>query len=220
MRVALLIGLSLVCANAQAAAPKKVTTTVETVTATTAEGIEKLVSAETRATAKSQALTGRFVQLKTLSDLPKPLRSSGQFFFARGRGVLWQVEQPFVAEYLLAGDQLTAREQGGASVTVGAAQQPGLAAASRLFAALFALDLSVLETDFVLTGTRAGDTWRIVLKPRHAALASALTEATLEGAAQLQQVRLVDGRGDVTTIELADLKPLAVLPPEVLARWP
>lgn len=188
-------------------------------TATTADGIEKLVSAETRAAAKSPALTGRFVQLKSLSDLPKPLRSSGQFFFARGRGVLWQVEQPFAAEYLLAGEKLIAREQGREQV-MGAAQQPGLAAASRLFAALFALDLSVLETDFSLTGIRTGEAWRIVLKPRHAALASALTEATLEGAAQLQRVRIVDGRGDVTAIELTDLKPLAALPPEVLAGWP
>lgn len=210
MRAALLLTLLLVLPAARAelfATPRR------------AAEIEALVSAETRASAHGAALTGSFVQKKFLAELPQPLRSSGDFVYARGRGVIWRVRQPLSAEYVLAGNTLIARE-GGSEQRLGAEAQPGLAAVSRLFAALFALDLESLERDFLLYGERSGSRWSIGLKPRHAALTGALTVARLDGSRQLERVVITDGRGDRTEIELEQLQALDALPAEALARFP
>lgn len=184
-----------------------------------AADVEALVSAETRASAQGAALTGDFVQKKFLAELPQPLRSSGDFVYARDRGVIWRVRQPLSAEYILAGNALITRE-GGIEQRLGADAQPGLAAVSRLFAALFALDLESLERDFLLYGERRGNHWSIGLRPRHTALASALIEARLDGSRQLEQVVIIDGRGDRTEVELEHLQSVKVLPADALARFP
>ncbi len=180
--------------------------------------VEQLLPPASRATLRAAVTTGAFVQKKQLADLPQPLISSGRFLLARGIGIDWQVQKPFASDFLLTADALM--EKSGSSVRRrGAKQQPALAAASRLLLALFALDVASLESEFRFAGAKVGSGWQLKLTPRHAALASAFTEAWVEGDSLLRRVRLVDGRGDVTEISFSEQATQAALTPAQKARF-
>lgn len=183
-----------------------------------AAGVEQLLPAATRATLRAAVATGAFVQKKQLADLPKPLVSSGRFLRARGLGIDWQVQKPFASDFVLTTAALT-EKSGGSVRRSAAAQQPALAAASRLLLALFALDVKTLESEFRFAGAKVGSGWQLKLTPRHAALASAFTEAWVEGDSLLRRVRLVDGRGDVTEISFSEQATQAALTPAQKARF-
>jgi hypothetical protein len=77
---------------------------------------------------------------------------------------------------------------------------------SRVFFALFALDLESLSHDFTLSGRNAGNAgWEIGLKPRDKALGSVFRQAVVSGAASVRGVTLEDGNGDRSEIELSDV---------------
>ena len=135
-----------------------------------------------RSIAGAKVVRGRFVQRRHLAGLARPLESSGTFLFARGSGIDWHTEQPFDSQFLLTGSRITQRDEGGVSLEIDAAEQPALAVVSRVFFALFALDLDALSHDFELYGERVGDAgWVLGLKPRTEALASVFRQALVRG---------------------------------------
>jgi hypothetical protein len=164
----------------------------------------------TRATARSlenaQVVRGRFVQRRYLTDLAQPLESRGSFLFARGAGIEWHTEQPFDSQFLLTDAGITQRDEGGVSLHVTAADQPALAVVSRVFFALFALDLPALSHDFELYGEARGAGWVLGLKPRANALGSVFRQALVSGGASVERVVLEDGNGDRSEIELSNVQ--------------
>ena len=164
----------------------------------------------TRATAqsleKSQVVRGKFVQRRYLADLAQPLESSGTFLFARDVGIEWHTAQPFDSQFLLAESGITQRDEGGVSLRIEAADQPALAVVSRVFFALFALDLPALSHDFELYGEARGTGWVLGLKPRAQALGSVFRQAIVSGGATVERVVLEDGNGDRSEIILSGVQ--------------
>ncbi len=173
--------------------------------------IEALLPAETFRMARSAALSGRFVQTRTLKGLARPLRSSGRFAYARDHGVLWSVQQPFAEDYVFSGDRL---------IATGGASPPAFGTEiARLLTALFTLELTALERSFALQAQRDKSGWNLRLIPRHRALSAALREVRLEGRRHLQRVRIEDDDGNLTRIDLSQLRVVKALPAEVLAKF-
>ena len=52
---------------------------------------------------------GQFTQLKTVQGFKQPLKSSGDFVVARGKGIAWQVRQPFASTLIVKPDSLLYR---------------------------------------------------------------------------------------------------------------
>lgn len=187
--------------------------------AATAESIRRLVPATATTVAAEPVLQGRFNQARKLSDLPKPLLSSGRFVFARDRGVLWQVEKPFASEFVLTPAAMITRE-GGRERRMAAQEQPGLNIATRLFTALFTLDIAALEKDFTLHAAGDAKAWTLGFKPKHAALAQHFATATMQGGADVESIRLTDARGDVTELKLSGLTSAKTLSSADAKRFP
>ena len=164
----------------------------------------------TRATAQSleqaKAVRGKFVQRRYLADLAQPLESSGTFLFARAAGIEWHTVQPFDSQFLLAESGITQRDEGGVSLRIEASEQPALAVVSRVFFALFALDLPALSHDFELYGEARGKGWVLGLKPRAEALGSVFRQAIVSGDATVERVVLEDGNGDRSEIILSGVQ--------------
>jgi outer membrane lipoprotein carrier protein LolA len=165
------------------------------------------LAALTRATAqslaKAKAVRGGFVQRRYLADLAQPLESSGKFLFARDAGIEWHTEKPFDSQFLLAESGITQRDEGGVTMSIKASEQPALAVVSRVFYALFALDIDALSHDFELFGERRGASgWVLGLKPRAEALGSVFRQAIVSGGASVERVVLEDGNGDRSEIVL------------------
>jgi hypothetical protein len=158
-----------------------------------------------RALETAKVVRGRFVQRRHLAGLAQPLESSGTFLFARSAGIEWHTEQPFDSQFLLAESRITQRDEGGVTLSLDAAEQPALAVVSRVFFALFALDLEKLSQDFELFGERRGAGWVLGLKPRAPALGRVFRRAIVTGGTSVERVVLEDGNGDRSEIELREV---------------
>lgn len=204
MKYAGLLVLALACGTTAAATPASADAVFDH-PASTAE-----LATLTRATAGSlkdaKVVRGRFVQRRHLADLAQPLESSGSFLFARGAGIEWHTEQPFDSQFLLTDAGITQRDEGGVSLRIEASDQPALAVVSRVFFALFALDLDALSHDFELYGEPRGTGWVLGLKPRANALGSVFRQALVSGDASVARVVLEDGNGDASEIELRNVQ--------------
>ena len=160
---------------------------------------QAIVNAAMPGIAQVQVLRGRYTQRKFLREIRRPLASSGEFLLVRGRGIWWHTQVPMESELLLS------RRDG---------QPPGVQMAASTFFAMFALDLDTLAQSFDLFAMQSGSRWLLGLRPRDAALAAWFQQITLSGAAQLQQVTLVETTGDRTEIDLdAVSQPLSSLTP-------
>lgn len=172
----------------------------------TTRDLAAITSVPAAALAKAQVVRGRFVQRRHLAGLVQPLESKGTFLFARGVGIEWHTELPFDSQFVLTDAGITQRDEGGEPLRISAADQPALTVVSRVFFALFALDLESLSHDFALSGQRVGDAgWEIGLKPRDKALGSVFRQAVVSGATSVRSVTLEDGNGDRSQIELSDV---------------
>jgi hypothetical protein len=168
----------------------------------TAAQLTQLTRPTAQSLEKARAVRGKFVQRRYLADLVQPLQSSGVFLFAREAGIEWHTERPFDSQFLLAESGITQRDEGGVTLTIKASEQPALAVVSRVFFALFALDIGALSHDFELYGEARGAGWVLGLKPRAEALGSVFRQAIVTGGATVESVVLEDGNGDRSEIVL------------------
>ncbi len=188
-------------APASATPPTSAADSVFAHKATPAE-LAQLTQATAQSLGKAQAVRGKFVQRRHLAELAQPLESSGSFLFARAAGIEWHTELPFDSQFLLAESGITQRDEGGVTLRIQASEQPALAVVSRVFFALFALDLDALSHDFELYGKTRGTGWVLGLKPRAEALGSVFRQAIVSGSTTVERVVLEDGNGDSSEIIL------------------
>lgn len=153
---------------------------------------------------KARVVRGTFVQRQRLQGLAKPLKSSGEFVFARDAGVVWTTLEPFPSRLVLSRDGLV-QQQGEDIVRIEAAREPGVRFVAEIFLGLFALDIEALADDFELYAVSGPQGWTLGLKPRRAALRGVFEHAILTGDRQLDRVTLRHPRGDETRIELGEL---------------
>jgi hypothetical protein len=172
--------------------------------ATTAQ-LAMLTRATVHSLESAKVVRGRFVQRRYLADLAQPLQSTGSFLFARQAGIEWHTEEPFDSQFLLTESGITQRDEGGVSLHIQASEQPALAVVSRVFFALFALDIDALSHDFELFGEPRGTGWVLGLKPRAAGLGSVFRHAVVSGGASVDRVVLEDGNGDRSEIDLREV---------------
>lgn len=64
-------------------------------------GAQELLAQVRQRVQDAPVVRGEFEQLKTVKGFKQPLRSSGDFIVARGKGIVWHVLKPF--ESTLAG---------------------------------------------------------------------------------------------------------------------
>lgn len=166
--------------------------------------LQQMLAPVTQRLDGATALRGQFVQHNYLHGLPVPLLSLGDFLVARGLGVDWHTLKPFDAEVVLTPQALIQRS-GGSTQTLGADEQPGLAAVARTFDAMFTLDLPQLARRFNLYGSQSGEGWILGLKPRDAALAAHLRAVVVSGSNHPDQVTLYQAGGDRTEIMFSNV---------------
>lgn len=132
-----------------------------------------------------QLLRGRFVQHRLLRDIPRPLKSSGEFLMLRDRGIWWHTQLPLDTTLSFAVGDRTSREP-----------------AAAVFLALFTLDLDTLARSFDLFLLQTDGHWLLGLRPRDAAVAAWIGQITLSGSRQVERVSLLEATGDRSEIEL------------------
>ncbi|MGH8462008.1 MAG: outer membrane lipoprotein carrier protein LolA [Stenotrophobium sp.] len=169
--------------------------------------------------ARVPVLRGQFTQIKTLQEIPAPLKSTGRFIISRTQGIYWHTLTPFDSEFILTPTQMLQVDGGKVAVRIDAATQPGLKVVGDVFFSIFNLDPAALASNFTLYGMSAAKGWVMGLRPRNSALGSLLTEAVITGDRRVSKVNLLDAHGDRTEITLENTTGTAALTPQEAALF-
>ena len=148
-------------------------------------------------------LRGEFVQEKRVSGFTRPLRSTGTFLIARGKGVVWKTLAPFPSEMVVTGDRILSRQRDGiARVEVDAREQPALRGINAAMLALVNGDIDRLSSQFDIRASapEGAGRWTLLLTPKSRALARAFARIELEGGRHVRVARIVEAGGDATTL--------------------
>lgn len=171
--------------------------------------------------ADAPVLKGTFEQRKSVKGFRNPLVSRGDFLVARDRGVVWATREPFASALIVTRDRLLSRQADGTVNTqVDASHEPGIRAVNEMLFALMSANLAVLSARFEVDGSLPGkEGWRLVLKPRDAALAQWVSRIELDGDRFVRKVRFAEAAGDSSEILLAGHTTAQVLTPGDAARF-
>jgi hypothetical protein len=154
------------------------------------ESIQQLVNVAAGELIAADAMQGRFIQRKSIPQLPQPLRSEGRFLYARDHGIWWHTETPFPSTLLLTPDGLRQSYVGSRGEV---ARDPGALAVVDIFFSLLSLDFERLSETFELFGQATDTGWRVGLVPHDAALVAVVQRAVVEGDRSVRHVELISG---------------------------
>lgn len=145
-----------------------------------------------------------FEQIRTIKDMPQPLRSSGEMLIARDNGLLWDQKAPFPMMLLLDDARMVQTINGQPPQTITAENNPQMFQFNHLLRALFQADRKVLEENFRIDFKDLGnDRWSLVLTPTTTPLDKIFATLDLGGATYLESIVLNDKQGDRTEIALS-----------------
>jgi outer membrane lipoprotein-sorting protein len=154
---------------------------------------------------RASAIRARFTQTQTRAALKQPLISSGSLLLVRGRGVVWHIETPYQATYLIT-DAGVHEVNASGQPTGGASPHGtrGVAEVSRMMRAMLGGDLSALYSRFDVQATGTPAQWRMQLTPNQPQLAQAIKSLQMSGGSYLRTLRITLANGDVTTLDFSD----------------
>ncbi|EMN5546314.1 outer membrane lipoprotein carrier protein LolA [Enterobacter cloacae] len=154
--------------------------------------------------AEQPVVRAHFEQVRTIKDMPQPLRSQGEMVIARDSGLLWDQKAPFPMTLLLDDKRMVQTINGQPPQTITADNNPQMFQFNHLLRALFQADRKVLEDNFRIDFKDQGEgRWSLVLTPTTTPLNTLFTTLDLGGATYLESVRLNDKQGDRTDITLS-----------------
>lgn len=146
-----------------------------------------------------------FTQQKSLKALTRPLTSKGRLIFVAGKGVLWQVLEPFPARLLIKSDALIRWNDDGIAQKVNLDQTPVFRALSHVFLALFSGETDKLQDIFDVESQSARSKWRLTLVPRTKILAAIIATVRASGGRFVNEVLIEEKQGDRTSIRFTDI---------------
>lgn len=190
-----------VCANLMAFSPVQAVPSAPVAAKTEAANAQALLAQVRQRVQDAPVVRGQFTQLKTVQGFKQPLKSSGDFVVARGKGIAWQVRQPFASTLIVKPDSLLSRAaDGSVAMQMKAQDEPVLRTINAMLFAVMAADLAQLSQYFEVTGQVHSSGWKLHLVPRDAMLAQWLQAVDLSGQQFVQEVQLQEARGDRSQI--------------------
>lgn len=151
---------------------------------------------------KPENVQGNFVQQRFLKSLVKPITTSGQFSLVKNKGLLWQMQKPFVRRLKVSSEGI--QQWNGVSWVN--SQKFGQSEQIALFLNLLTGDVSGLSQHFeiILTGTEKQ--WRLKLLPRTLIMKQIFQSIQLQGDHLVKEIELSEVQGDRTLIQFSQLK--------------
>lgn len=148
----------------------------------------------------AQVLRGTFVQKKHLSELDRPLVSSGTYVVAQGHGLLWQIQKPVTSQLVITPQKLIERSNGQQTNHISAQQQPALRAVASVLLALFKGNTEQLSRYF--KSQRASDGNTLTLTPKTEALSHYIKGLAISDSGHTRRIRINRPNGDYSVIKL------------------
>jgi len=164
--------------------------------------------------AQAKGVRARFTQTQTLSAMKQPLVSTGSLVFFRERGVIWQIDTPYKATYVITDTGVSeVNANGQRTNTNNGNGVRGVAQVSRMMRAMLGGDLSALYAQFDVHADGTPAQWRMQLTPNQPQLAQSIKGLEMSGGDYLQALRITLANGDVTRIDFANSAAVSELAP-------
>jgi outer membrane lipoprotein-sorting protein len=164
--------------------------------------------------AQAKGVRARFTQTQTLSAMKQPLVSTGSLVFFRERGVIWQIDTPYKATYVIADAGVSEVNANGQRTNTSSGNGVrGVAQVSRMMRAMLGGDLSALYAQFDVHADGTPAQWRMQLTPNQPQLAQSIKGLEMSGGDYLQALRITLANGDVTRIDFAKSTAVSELAP-------
>ncbi len=154
---------------------------------------------------KNSVICADFTQNKSLRALTRPLISKGRLIFVAGKGVLWQVREPFATQVLVKNDALIKWNDDGVPQRLSFGQAPIFRALSQVFLAGFTGDMTRLGESFEIVSDVVQSRWRLTLTPRDPAFAAIIATVRVSGGRFVDELLIEEGRGDRTLIRFSGM---------------
>ena len=163
-----------------------------------------LVSQIAARLAQAKGVRAQFTQTQTLAAMKQPLVSTGSLLFFRERGVIWQIDTPYKATYVITDAGVAEVDANGQRVTTHGAQGTrGVAQVSKMMRAMLGGDLSALYSQFDVQAEGGVARWRMQLTPNQPQIAQSIKGLEMNGGDYLQSLRITLANGDVTQLDFA-----------------
>ena len=155
--------------------------------------------------AKNSVICADFTQNKSLRALTRPLVSQGRLVFVAGKGVLWQVREPFATQVLVKSDALIKWNDEGVPQRLSFGQSPVFRTLSQVFLAVFTGDINRLWKTFEIESDVRQSRWRLTLTPRDPGFAAIIETVRVSGGRFVDELLIEEGRGDRTLIRFSGM---------------
>ncbi|MEA3127195.1 MAG: hypothetical protein QOD67_4214 [Caballeronia sp.] len=163
--------------------------------------------------AQAKGVRAQFTQTQTLAAMKQPLVSTGSLVFFRERGVIWQIDTPYKATYVITDTGVSeVNANGQRTNTNSGSGVRGVAQVSRMMRAMLGGDLSALYAQFDVYADGSAAQWRMQLTPNQPQLAQSIKGLEMSGGEYLQALRITLANGDVTRIDFANSAAVSELP--------
>lgn len=150
------------------------------------------------------AVRASFTQQRQSPALTQAQTSSGKLLFVTGRGMLWQVQQPYSETLALTGTRAM-------RVLADGRMQPvhgerGIGQISQMLQGLLGGQLEAVRRQFDVQASGSAAQWHLQFTPRQARVSQVLADIQLDGGAFLQRIRIAMQDGTQTDIRMSDAR--------------
>lgn len=158
--------------------------------------------------AAGEVLRGRFTQQRFLQGFNAPLRSTGSFILAPGRGFLWHAEAPFAMITAMGPGGIVQRIVGGATTHYPASRLPAIVRLYEIFGAALSGDWQKLAAVFDVRREGTDKGWTATLTPLRAGNDGLpLRNVVVRGSRYVDSVEVTRANGDWDRIEFSQQAP-------------
>lgn len=146
---------------------------------------------------------GNFEQVRELELFDSPLVSSGTFIVAKQQGLFWRQTVPFDVELVLTKEKLSQKFASQKPKVMTSSDNPMVFYFTQIFLDLFQGNAESLKGKFKLTFHSKDREWVMSLVPTISPLDSVFSSIEISGTDNINRIRLVEVRGDTTTIRFS-----------------
>ncbi|MBT0568752.1 outer membrane lipoprotein carrier protein LolA [Curvibacter sp. CHRR-16] len=158
----------------------------------------------------------RFVQLRQMAALKRPLQSKGFFVFSQADGLFWQLESPVRMGYWLTDQRMVEVDTAGVRKERSARDNPALGQVGKVMRAFFSGDVAAVQDFFDIKASGTVARWSLQLSPKQPAVAQLFKGLAVSGGAYLELIQIDEQSGDSTILTLSEHTVLDTLPRDKL----
>jgi outer membrane lipoprotein-sorting protein len=155
------------------------------------------------------AVRAAFTQQRQNPALTQPQTSSGQLLFVTGKGMLWQVQQPYQETLALTGSRTARIDANGHAQSVRGDR--GVSQISQMLQSMLAGQPDTVLRQFNVTADGNATQWTLHFTPKQARVAQVLRAIQLDGDAYLQGIRIDMQDGTQTDIRMTGTRDAGTL---------